>query len=581
MENIKYIDITQLPEDLWQDAKNIIALDANGEVIKAEKEDTYSKEEIDELLSNTEVSADNLKDKIKINSASTDYVVTQPTVSGDNLVITDAMSDKNQLHTFGFDKTTKGTVPITKYINIIRDYNGVPEMESAVDDGIDFEVYEKGGEVYATMGGNIPLKLDKINELTNILHYEVTYVERDDNDIIIGGVNPTVADITYDPNTKLLSAPELGLSFVQIIRTDTSTYIFDDDNAFTADGRWYYDFEENPLEEGASLVWHPYYSSNLFWDYSVTINNIFSGEGDVTTNDKPYLLNDYIRYENDEKAYILTDKNYQNVIKNKDVKINSASTDYTVTQPIVSGDNIVITDVVSDKNQYHTFGFDKTFSKEDWVYRTDFVFEESNNKYYSCPDWDVDNNTLTMSVNSESYGQFRFTYFDFVNGVPSTSAIIDITVSEGSITLSKNAEYPNPSSKFAGNYNNILKVSVDGTYISYFPNVYTVGSVSKTFGDNSKIVFTLGKMAPPSISIPPQIKTTGEQNILQAPETVTAQTSDYPERLNDYIRYSNDVKSYILTDKNYSSVIKEWVGTQAEFDALETIDNNTTYYITE
>ena len=50
MENIKFIDISKLPEDVWQDAKNIIALDSNGDVIKAEKEDSYSKEEIDELL---------------------------------------------------------------------------------------------------------------------------------------------------------------------------------------------------------------------------------------------------------------------------------------------------------------------------------------------------------------------------------------------------------------------------------------------------------------------------------------------------------------------------------------------------
>jgi hypothetical protein len=317
MENIKYIDISKLPEEAFGNIKNIIALDSQNEVIKAEKQDTYTKEEIDELLSNTEVSADNLKDKIKINSANTDYTVTQPTVSGNSLVITDAMSDKNQFHTFGFNKTTKGTVFVPKYINIIRDYNGVPEMETDVEDGIEFNVYENGGEVYATMGGHIPLELDKINEVTNILHYEVTYVERDDNDIIIGGVNPTVADITYDPNTKLLSTPELGLSFAQIIRTDTNTYIFGggtDGNEYFEDGRLYYNFEQYPLEEGESLIWMPYYNSNLFWDYSVTINNIFSSEGDVTTDDKSYLLNDYIRYEN-EKAYILTDKNYQNVIK--------------------------------------------------------------------------------------------------------------------------------------------------------------------------------------------------------------------------------------------------------------------------
>lgn len=317
MENIKFIDISKLPEEAFGNIKNIIALDSQNEVIKAEKEDTYTKEEIDELLSNTEVSADNLKDKIKINSASTDYVVTQPIVSGNSLVITDAMSDKNQFHTFGFNKITKGTVFVPKYINIIRDYNGVPEMETDVEDGIDFEVYENGGSYGASMSGNIPLELDKINEVTNILHYEVTYVERDDNDIIIGGVDPTVADVTYDPNTKLLSTPELGLSFAQIIRTDTNTYLFGggtDGSEFLENGRWYYNFEQNPLEEGASLIWMPYYSSNLFWDYSVTINNIFSGEGDVTTDDKPHLLNDYIRYEN-EKAYILTDKNYSSVIK--------------------------------------------------------------------------------------------------------------------------------------------------------------------------------------------------------------------------------------------------------------------------
>ena len=109
MENIKFIDITQLPEDLWQDAKNLIAIDSNGEVIKAEKQDSYTKDEIDDALKDADISADKLQNKIKINSASTDQVVTQPTVSGDSLVITDSMSDKNQYHTFGYDKTYSTT----------------------------------------------------------------------------------------------------------------------------------------------------------------------------------------------------------------------------------------------------------------------------------------------------------------------------------------------------------------------------------------------------------------------------------------------------------------------------------------
>lgn len=315
MENIKYIDISKLPEEAFGNIKNIIALDSQNEVIKAEKEDTYSKEEIDELLSNAEVSADNLKDKIKINSASTDYFVTQPTVSGNSLVITDAMSDKNKYHTFGFNKTTKGTVFVPKYINIIRDYNAVPEMETDVEDGIDFNVHSDGT---AGMWGNIPFELDKFNELTHILHYEVSYVEKDSENNVIGGGEQVIADVTYDPSTQLLSVPDGGFSFAQITRTDTNKYLFGggtDGSEYLENGRWYYDFEENPLEEGASLIWMPYYSSNLYWDYSVTINNIFSGEGDVTTDDKPHLLNDYIRYSNDEKAYILTDMNYKNVIK--------------------------------------------------------------------------------------------------------------------------------------------------------------------------------------------------------------------------------------------------------------------------
>lgn len=308
MDNYKYIDISKLPEEAFGDIKNIIALDSQNEVIKAQKQDTYSKEEIDELIN--ENKPKNLKW-----STNTDYVVTQPTVSGDNLVITDAMSDKNQFHTFGFDKTTNVTVPITNYINITRGYNAVPEMETDIEDYIEFEVHSGGT---ADMWGEVPLELDKFDELTNILHYEVTYVVRDSDDVIIGGGELVVADVTYDPNTKLLSTPNLGLSFALIRRTDTNTYIFGggtDSNEYSEDGRWYYNFEQNPLEEGASLIWHPYYNSNLYWDFSVTIEGIFWGEGEVTTDNKPYLLNDYIRYSNDEKAYILTDMNYQNVIK--------------------------------------------------------------------------------------------------------------------------------------------------------------------------------------------------------------------------------------------------------------------------
>lgn len=583
MENIKYIDITQLPEDLWQDAKNIIALDANGEVIKAEKEDTYSKEEIDELLSNIEVSAEDLKDKIKINSASTDYVVTQPKVSGNNLVITDAMSDKNQFHTFGFDKTYSTTsYGLLNYKTPL--FRGTNEYNCPQWDGNAITyIYQLETEVYPTL--TIPYTCNGNKYVT---HIEIMVYRENVRIKEYSPINdPYFPDYQIVPFTQSEIYKAYGAYGTMNVMVDGVNQMYEDDIktslVFHSDvwpGQNVLITVTNfPLEFSYRTAEGTVEGTVETPRFIFSTNNVLYGDvpTENETSNAPERLNDYIRYENDEKAYILTDMNYQNVIKNKDVQINSANTDYNVTQPTVSGDNIVITDVVSDKNQLHTFGFDKTFSKEDWVYRTDFNFEEGGRKIYSCPDWNASDNTLTMSVNSESYGQFQFAFYDS----NMSATLMDITISEGSITLSKNAEKPNPGGLFAGNYSNILKVSVDGAYISYFPNVFTAGSVSKTFGDNSKIVFTLGKVGSPGVSIPPGISTTGEQNILQAPETVTAQTSDYPERLNDYIRYSNDVKSYILTDKNYQNVIKEWVGTQEEYDELETIDNNTTYYITE
>ena len=252
--------------------------------------------------------------KTDILSAKTDtryttYDVQNPVLSGNTIVLQNEVTDSRKYHTLGFNSTTKVNVPVTKYINITRGYNDVPSMDTDIENGIDFNV-----DSYAAyMGGDIPFELDKINEVTNILHYVVSYVERDSENNVIGGGETVIADVTYDPNTKLLSVQEDGgLSFAQITRTDTNTYLFGagtDGSEYLENGQWYYNFEQNPLQEGASLVWHPYYNSNLYWDYSVTINGLFNEESDVTTNDKPHLLNDYIRYSNNVKAYILTDKN--------------------------------------------------------------------------------------------------------------------------------------------------------------------------------------------------------------------------------------------------------------------------------
>lgn len=256
--------------------------------------------------------------KTDILSAKTDtryttFEVQNPILSGKTILLQNEVTDSRKYHTLGYEKTITTSVPVQKYINITR-YGSTPNyrfnFDTNVDNNyVDFSEYDDG---QSNMGGDIPLELDKINEVTNLFHYAVTYVERDSEGNITGGGETVIADVIYDPNTKLLSVPGTEFSFAQIQRSDTNTYLFGggtDGTEYFENGRYYYNFEQNPLEEGASLVWHPYYNSNLYWEYSVTINGLFNEESDVTTNDKPHLLNDYIRYSNNVKAYILTDKN--------------------------------------------------------------------------------------------------------------------------------------------------------------------------------------------------------------------------------------------------------------------------------
>lgn len=245
----------------------------------------------------------------KTDTRYTDYEVQNPILSGKTIVLQNEVTDSRKYHTLGFDKTTKGTVPVQKYINITR-YGSTPSMDTNIESGIEFTVE---GDVVGHMYGDIQFTLDKINAVTNLLHYEVSYPERDSEGNVTGGGETSIVDVTYDPNTKLLSVPEGGFGFAQIQRSDTNHYLFGgntDGNEYLENGRWYYNFEQHPLQEGVHLIFEPYCTTpNQYWEYSVTINNMFYEEGSVTTNDKPHLLNDYIRYANDVKAYILTDKN--------------------------------------------------------------------------------------------------------------------------------------------------------------------------------------------------------------------------------------------------------------------------------
>ena len=306
MENIKFIDITQLPEDLWQDAKNLIAIDSNGEVIKAEKQESYSKDEIDDLLKDSEINADKLQNKIKIDSASTDYVVTQPTVSGDSLVITDSMSDKNQYHTFGYDKT------ITTTSNKLLDYStplfrGSNEYNCPQWDGNSIRFTHLAGINFVTRL-TIPYTYNGVKYVT---HFDID-IKSQMYQLNFGVIN--------DQNFPGYQSVKFKESEVYKAFGANETFVFKTNNTIkdyailSYDST--YDFIFSSMNIEMSIGNFPLTSSNgaliietpRFYLYS---NNVLMG--DVPTESQssnyPERLSDYIRYSNDVKAYILTDKN--------------------------------------------------------------------------------------------------------------------------------------------------------------------------------------------------------------------------------------------------------------------------------
>ena len=303
MENIKFIDITQLPEEAFLNIKNLIAIDSNGEVIKAQKQDSYTKDEIDDLIKDAEISADKLQNKIKIDSARTDYVVTQPTVSGDSIVLTDSMSDKNQYHTFGYDKT------IITTSNKLLDYStplfrGTNEYNCPQWDGnsIRFQ-FISGMNFKARL--TIPYAYNGVKYVT---HFEID---------IRNQMYTLNFGVISDKNFVGYQAVKFKESEVYKAFGANGTFVFKTNNTIkdyavletnsTSDFIFYGNIEMSignfPLSNGALIIETP-----RFYIY---YNNVLMG--DVPTEKESYnypeRLSDYIRYANDVKAYILTDKN--------------------------------------------------------------------------------------------------------------------------------------------------------------------------------------------------------------------------------------------------------------------------------
>ena len=304
MENIKFIDISKLQEEAFGNLKNIIGLDSQNDVIKAEKQDSYTKDEIDDLLKDAEISADKLQNKIQINSANTDYVVTQPTVSGDSLVITDAMSDKNQYHTFGYDKSF--TVINNGLLNASTPlYRGTNEYNCPQWDGnsIRFQF---------SAGYNVGVRLSipyTYNGVKYVTHIDTTVSSPYKINMQFGEINDqNFVDYQSVPFKQSEIYKSFGANGTFIFKKNDvtqnyydsestySNYIFPGDTIEMTIANFPLTFENGEIET-------PRF-------YILSNNFIF---GDVPTesqsSDHPEHLSDYIRYSNDVKAYILTDKN--------------------------------------------------------------------------------------------------------------------------------------------------------------------------------------------------------------------------------------------------------------------------------
>ena len=253
--------------------------------------------------------------KTDILSAKTDtryttFEVQSPVLSGKTIVLQNEVTDSRKYHTLGFDKTieTTGIGQVQKYV----DYNGESDSSGFPIIRTNFDDYE-----------NIPLDFSNITDDgdVEIIYYNGSFINMDN-----GSIGETFYSyITYNKNTKILKASDgTRESLLQFTRSDTGEYIFNEGNT---------QYDCNKLPDGVYLIWHIYVYSNLFFAfYASTAGKLFVGETTTTTPTSrlPQNKNEFFRYENDVKAYILTDKNTtfktingQQILGNGDITIDT------------------------------------------------------------------------------------------------------------------------------------------------------------------------------------------------------------------------------------------------------------------
>ena len=267
-------------------------------------------------------------------------------------------------------------------------------------------------------------------------------------------------------------------------------------------------------------------------------------------------------------------------------KTDTRYTDYDVQNPVLSGKTILLQNEVTDSRKYHTLGYDKTTTViiNGLLNYSTPLYRDSNE--YNCPQWDGHSIRFTYQEGTEVYTTLKIPYT--YNGIKYVTHLC-INVYNESVRMmaypyTDDGNFPDYQIvpfKDSEIYNShrsygTLCIYVNGEMQNYDSEPYSPDNFSTYVGPGDTVeikVFNFPLTTPNGALI---IETPrfylSSNNVLTGDVPTEEDTSNAPERLNDYIRYANNVKAYILTDKN--TTFKTINGQQITGNGDITIDTN-------
>lgn len=251
-----------------------------------------------------------------------------------------------------------------------------------------------------------------------------------------------------------------------------------------------------------------------------------------------------------------------------DIKTDPLLTSYNVSEPRKKGNISYLQNEMSDSRYAHTFGFDKTFSAiVEGYFLGDLPYGETTDM---CPAWN--GTALQFQSSSEDVWSVRISvpYSDASGRVTQSSVEIQSYLGRITISYAGSAGSPSNDKIIANVYNGRLAmIYLNGTDQSanYMMNFmqngyasinYPVENVVSTVRIEPFNPFTNASAIQSEFGITVTENTTtnvyNNQNVIEGSRYVSETSDNHSEGLNDFIRYNNDVKAYIVTDKNIGQV---------------------------